>query len=82
MTSVCQKLSCDPNPQYSLKSTAVQVGGAALPYKWEAYCHTNGRCTVGFPFLQGLEARKVHDAHGWRAAVQTGCVLPCFLRDQ
>ena len=37
-----------------------------LPYNWEvccmqykqvAYCSTNGRCTVGFPFLQGLEAR-------------------------
>ena len=30
-----------------------------LPYKWEVYCSTNGRCVVGFPFLQGLEARMV-----------------------
>ena len=33
--------------------------GGILPYKWEAYCSINGRCAVGFPFLQGLEARKV-----------------------
>ena len=35
-----------------------------LPYKWEAYCSTNGRCTVGFPFLEGLEARKVQRYNG------------------
>ena len=46
------------HPQYFLKSTAVQVGGV-LPYKWEAYCSTNERRIVGFPFLQGLEAREV-----------------------
>ena len=34
-------------------------GNFVPQYKWEAYCRTNGRCTVGFPFLQGLEARKV-----------------------
>ena len=33
--------------------------GGVLPYKWEAYCSTNERCTVGFSSLQGLEARKV-----------------------
>ena len=46
-----QELSGDPNPQYLLKSTAVQ---------WEAYCRTNGRRTavqkggalVGFPFFE------------------------------
>ena len=32
-----QELSGDPNPQYSLKSTAVQMGGV-LQYKWEVYC--------------------------------------------
>ena len=32
--------------------------GGVLLYKWEAYCSTNGRCIVGFPFLQGLAARK------------------------
>ena len=53
-----QELSGDPNPQYFLKSTAIQMRGI-LPYKWEAYCSTNGKCTVGFPFLEGLEARKV-----------------------
>ena len=46
-----QELSGDPNPQYFLKSTAVQMGGV-LPYKWEAYCSTNGRCIVDFPFFK------------------------------
>ena len=46
---IIQELSGDPNPQYFPKSTAVQMGGV-LPYKWEAYCSTNGRCTVAFPF--------------------------------
>ena len=54
---VAQKRSCDPNPQYFSKSTAVQMGGV-LPYKWEAYCSTNGRRIAGFPFLRSLEARK------------------------
>ena len=36
----CQKRSGDPNPQYFLKSTAVQMGGV-LPYKWEAYCRVS-----------------------------------------
>ena len=43
-----------------------------LPYKLEAYCSTNGRCTVGFPFLQGLEAREVQ-RYKW------GGVLPYKL---
>ena len=47
-----------PVTQYFLQSTAVQVGGV-LQYKWEPYCSTNGRCTVGFPSLQGVEARKI-----------------------
>ena len=53
-----QKRSGDPNPQYFSKSTAVQMGGV-LPWKWEAYCSTNGRRTAGFPFLRSLEAGKV-----------------------
>ena len=53
-----QELSRDPNPQYFLKSTAIQMGGV-LPYKWEAYCSTIGRRIAGFPFLRSLEARKV-----------------------
>ena len=70
-----------PQPQYFPKSTAVQMGGV-LPYKWEAYCSTNGRCTVGFPFLQGLEARKVQQCK-WGAYCRTNwSVLPYFLRDQ
>ena len=32
--------------------------GGVLPYKWEAYCRTNGRRIAGFPFLRSLEARK------------------------
>ena len=44
--------------------------GGVLPYNWEAYCSTNGRCTVGFPFLQGLEARKVQ-RYKWGAYCRT-----------
>ena len=44
--------------------------GGVLPYKWEAYCSTNGRCTVGFPYLQGLEARKVQQCK-WGAYCRT-----------
>ena len=57
------ELSGDPNPQYFLKSTAVQMGGV-LPYKWEVHSTTNRRCTVGLPFLQGLQARKVQRYKG------------------
>ena len=48
-----------------------------MPYKMrriavqnEAYCSTNGRCTVGFPFFQGLEARKAQ-RYKWRAHCRT-----------
>ena len=64
-----QKRSGDPNPQYFSKSTAVQMGGV-LPYKWEAYCSTNGRCIAGFPFLRSLEARKVR-RYKWGAYCRT-----------
>ena len=75
-----QELSGDPNPQYFLKSTAVQMGGV-LPYKWEAYCSTNGRCTVGFPFLQGLKARKAQ-RYKWGACCRTNwrCTAALFPR--
>ena len=56
----------------NFQSMAIQMGGV-LPYKWEEYCNTNGRCFVGLPFLQGLEARKVqrykwgaHCCKNWR----------------
>ena len=51
-----------------------------LPYKWEAYCRTNGRCTVGFPFLQGLEARKVQ-RYKWGAYCHTNwrCIVVLSL---
>ena len=65
----CQKHSGDPNPQYFSKSTAVQMGGV-LPYKWEAYCSTNGRRIAGFPFLRSLEARKVR-RYKWGAYCRT-----------
>ena len=58
-----------PTPKYFSKSTAVQMGGV-LPYKWEASCSTNGRCTVGFPFLRSLEARKVR-RYKWGAYCRT-----------
>ena len=64
-----QKRSGDPNPQYFSKSTAVQMGGV-LPYKWEAYCSTNGRRIAGFPFLRSLEARKVR-RYKWGAYCRT-----------
>ena len=59
----------DPNPQYFSKSTAVQMGGV-LPYKWGAYCRTNGRRIAGFPFLRSLEARKVR-RYKWGAYCRT-----------
>ena len=37
--------------------------GGVLPYKWEAYCSTNGRRTAGFPFLRSLIPGKYGD---WR----------------
>ena len=64
-----QKRSGDPNPQYFSKSTAVQMGGV-LPYKWEAYCSTNGRRIAGFPFLRSLEARKAQ-RYKWEAYCRT-----------
>ena len=41
-----------------------------LPYKWEAYCSTNGRRTAEFPFLRSLEARKVW-RYKWGAYCRT-----------
>ena len=64
-----QKRSGDPNPPYFSKSIAVQMGGV-LPYKWEAYCSTNGRRTAWFPFLRSLEARKVRQ-YKWGAYCRT-----------
>ena len=49
-----------------------------LPYKWEAYCSTNGKCTVGFPFLQGLEARKVQ-RYKWGAYCRTNWSCTAIL---
>ena len=80
-----QKRCGDPNPQYFSKSTAVQMGGV-LPYKWGAYCRTNGRRTAvtngrriaGFPFLlQSLEARKVR-RYTWGAYCRT--ILEVYCR--
>ena len=64
-----QGLAGDPNPQYFLKSTAVQIGDV-LPYKWEADCSTNRRCPVGFPFLQSSEVWKVQQDR-WGADCRT-----------
>ena len=49
-----------------------------LPYKWEAYCRTNGSriavqmgdVMLGFPFFKGLEARKVQ-RYKWGAYCRT-----------
>ena len=64
-----QELSGDPNPQYFLKSTAVQMGGV-LPYKWETYCRTNGRRTAWCPFIQSIKRRKVQ-RYKWGAYCRT-----------
>ena len=55
--AIFQKCSGDPNPQYFSKSTAVQMGGV-LPYKWEAYCSTNGRRIAGLKTLTSLKIRR------------------------
>ena len=77
---VFQGISGAPNPQYFLTSTEVQMGGV-LPYKWAAYCSTNGRCTAGFPFLKGLEARK-GQRYKWGVYCRTnwGCTAVLFRR--
>ena len=41
-----------------------------LPYKWGAYCSTNGGCIGGFPFVRSLEARKVR-RYKWGAYCRT-----------
>ena len=53
--------------------------GGVLPYKWEAYCRTNGRRIEGFPFFEASKPGKHGDANGGRTAVQIGGVLPYFL---
>ena len=58
-----------PQPTVLSQSTAVQMGGV-LSCRWEVHCSTNGRCTVGFPFLQGLEATKVQ-RYKWGAYFRT-----------
>ena len=65
-------------PQYFSKSTAVQMGGV-LPYKWEAYCSTNGRRVAGFPFLRSLEARQAR-RYKWGAYCRTNwrCTVVLF----
>ena len=59
---VTQELSCDPSPQYFLKSIVVQMGGV-LQYKWGVYCWVP-------PLLQGLEARKAQQ-YKWEAYCRT-----------
>ena len=75
-----RNVSGDPNPQYFSKSTAVQMGGV-LPYKWEAYCSTNGRCIAGFPFLRSLEARKAR-RYKWGACCRTNWRCTAVLLGQ
>ena len=43
-------------PDLSEKYCRTNVGGI-LPYKRESYSSTNGRCTVGLPFLQGFRSQ-------------------------
>ena len=58
-----------------------------LPYKWGAYCRTNGRLTAvqmggvlqGFPFFEAWKPGKYGDTNGGRTAVQIGGVMPYFL---
>ena len=46
-----QEFSGDPNPQYFLKSTAVQMGGV-LQYKWRRTAVQLGGVLLGFPFFK------------------------------
>ena len=46
-----QELSSDPNPQYFLKGTAVQMGGV-LPYKWGRTAVQMGVVLLGFPLFK------------------------------
>ena len=57
------------SPSIFSKSAAVQLGGI-LPYKWEAYCSTNGRRIAGFAFLRSFEARKIR-RHKWGVYCRT-----------
>ena len=50
-----------------------------LPYKWEEYCRTNGRSTVGFPFFKAWKPGRYSDTNEGRTAVQIGGVLQYFL---
>ena len=68
-----QKLSGDPNPSIFPK---------VLPYKWGAYCSTNGRRIAGFPVEVSWKLRSQESAAiqmGGRTAIQIGGALPYFL---
>ena len=76
-----RKVLVTPTPSTFLK---------VLPYKWGAYCRTNGRRTAvqmggvlqGFPFFEGSKLRRQESTPiqmGGRTAVQIGGVLPYFL---
>ena len=55
--------------------------GGVLPYKWEAYCSTNGRRIAGFPFVRSLEARKVW-RYKWGAYCRTNGRCTAVLLDR
>ena len=59
-------------PTPSIFPKYCRTKGGVLPYRWEAYCSTNGRRIAGFPFLRSLEARKARQYKG-------GDVLPYKL---
>ena len=64
-----QELSGDPNPQYFLKSIAVQMRGV-LQYTWEVYCWVS--------LLQSLEARKAQRYRwGGTAVEKWRCTRTC-----
>ena len=74
-----QEISGDPNHTFP----------KVLLYKWEAYCTAkkrraavqNGRCTAGFPFLQGLEARKAQQ-YKWGVYCRTNWGVLQYFSDE
>ena len=69
-----------PTPSIFPKVLPYKCGGGTavtVPYKWEAYCSTNGRRTAGFPFLRSLEARKAQ-RYKWGVYCRARCTAVLF----
>ena len=69
----------DPRSRSFPETSAPSTFSKALPYKWEAYCRANRSCAAEFPFLEGLEARKVLRCKWGAYRWQIGGVLQYLL---